>query len=88
MRRQKDSDFAQYSYRDDTRIGGSGSYKPNWASTLHLALTDKAAPQGESPEYKLLVGAAGQMPALLQQKIRGQIQTSSASGHPWVRRSR
>ena len=79
MRRQTDSDFAQYIYRDYTRIGGSGGYEPNEASILHLALTYKAAPQGESPEYQLLVGAAGQMPALLQQQIRGQIQTAAAA---------
>jgi L-amino acid dehydrogenase len=88
MRRQTDSEFAQYIYRDYTRIGGSGGCEPNEASILQLALTDEAAPQGESPEYKHLVGAAGQVPALLQQQIRGQIQTASASEHPWVQRSR
>ena len=79
MRRQTDSDFARYIFRDYTRIGGSGGYEPNAASILHLALTYKAAPQGETPEYKLLVGGAGQMPALLQQQIRGPILTSAAA---------
>jgi monoamine oxidase len=79
MRRQTDSDFAQYIFRDYTRIGGSGGYEPNAASILHLALTYKAAPQGETPEYKLIVGGAGQMPALLQQQIRGPILTAAAA---------
>jgi len=29
MRRQTDSEFAQYIYRDYTRVGGSGGYEPN-----------------------------------------------------------
>jgi monoamine oxidase len=57
MRRQTDSDFARYIFRDYARIGGSGGYEPNAASILHLALTYKAAPQGETPEYKLAAPA-------------------------------
>ena len=79
MRRQTDSTFAQYIYRDYTRIGGSGGFDPSESSILHLALIYRAAPQGESPEHALIHGAAGQMPALLQQQIRGQIQTSAAA---------
>ena len=52
MRCQTDSDFAQYTYRDDTRVDVSGGCEPNEASILQLALTDEAAPQGESPERR------------------------------------
>jgi len=79
MRRQTASTFAHYIYGDYTRVGGSGGYEPSNASILHLALTYRAAPQGESPEHDLLVGAAGQIPALLQQQIRGEIQTAAAA---------
>lgn len=79
MRSQTNSELAHYILKWYTRVGGSGGYEPGDASILHLAQTQKASPQSEAPETWLLYGAAGQMPALLAQQLKGTIRTNAAA---------
>ena len=79
MRARSDSELAHYLMAWYTRLGGSGGYEPAEASILHLALTQKAASQADSPETWLLYGAAGQMPELLARQIKGRVHTSAAA---------
>lgn len=79
MRNRTDSELAHYILKWYTRVGGSGGFEPGESSILHLAQTQKASPQGETPENWLLYGAAGQMPGLLAGQIQGQIRTAAAA---------
>ena len=79
MRQRTDSDLAHAILRWYARVGGSGGFETGDASILHLAQTQKASPQGESPETWLLYGAAGQIPQRLADQIRGQIHTNAAA---------
>ena len=78
MSRQTDSELAQFILRWYTRVGGSGGYEPGDSSILHLAQTQKASPQADTPEAWLLYGAAGQIPGMLASQIRGEIRTNAA----------
>ena len=61
------------------RVGGSGGFEPGDASILHLAHTQRIAPQSEAPEQWLLEGAMGQIPALLAGQLRGALHTDAAA---------
>ena len=50
MRSCTDCELAHYILKWYTRVGGSGGYEPGDASILHLAQTQKASPQSETPE--------------------------------------
>ena len=60
------------------RVGGSGGFEPGEASILHLAHTQRIAPQSEAPEQWLLEGAMGQIPGLLARQLRGPLHTEAA----------
>ena len=79
MRSCTDSELAHYILKWYTRVGGSGGYEPGDASILHLAQTQKAAPQSEIPEKWMLYGAVGQIADLLAQQIKGEIRTNAAA---------
>lgn len=79
MRNRTDSELAYHIFKWYTRVGGSGGFEPGDSSILHLAQTQKASPQEETPEQWLLYGAAGQMPELLAGQIKGQIHMSAAA---------
>ncbi|MCT0226217.1 FAD-dependent oxidoreductase [Synechococcus sp. CS-1328] len=79
MRSRTDSELAHYILKWYTRVGGSGGFEPADSSILHLAQTQKASPQAETPEVWLLYGAAGQMPSLLAAQIKGRIRTNAAA---------
>lgn len=57
--------YTEFLPRMIARIGGSGGFEPKDVSTLHMAWTQRVAPQSETPEMWLLCGGAGQIPALL-----------------------
>ncbi len=57
MRSRTDSELAYHLFRWYSRVGGSGGFEPGDSSILHLAQTQKASPQGETPEQWLLYGA-------------------------------
>ncbi len=78
MRSRTDSELAQFIVKWYTRSGGSGGFEPGDSSILHLAQTQKASPQGETPEALLLYGAVGQIPDMLARQIRGKIHTNAA----------
>ena len=78
MSRQTDSELAQFILRWYTRVGGSGGYEPGDSSILHLAQTQKASPQTDTPEALLLYGAVGQIPGMLASQIRGEVRTNAA----------
>jgi L-amino acid dehydrogenase len=61
------------------RIGGAGGFEPSQVSLLHMAWTQSAGPQAETPEYWLLTGGAGQIPTRLYNQIG---QTSIATQAP------
>ena len=79
MRKRTDSELAHAILRWYARVGGSGGFETGDASILHLAQTQKASPQGESPESWLLHGAVGQIPQLLAAKLKGRIHTNAAA---------
>ncbi|MGI0482216.1 flavin monoamine oxidase family protein [Geminocystis sp. CENA526] len=79
MRNRTDSELAHHIFKWYSRVGGSGGFEPGDSSILHLAQTQKASPQEETPEQWLLYGAAGQMPQLLANQIKGMIRTSAAA---------
>ena len=79
MRGETDSELAHYILKWYTRVGGSGGFEPGDSSILHLAQTQKASPQNETPEALLLYGAAGQIPSLLAKQIKGEIRTNAAA---------
>ena len=79
MRQRTDSDLAHAILRWYARVGGSGGFEPGDTSILHLAQTQKASPQGETPENWLLHGAVGQIPGKLASQIKGKIQTNAAA---------
>ena len=79
MRSCTDSELAHYILKWYTRVGGSGGYEPGDSSILHLAQTQKAAPQSEIPEKWMLYGAVGQIADLLAKQIKGQIRTNAAA---------
>jgi len=79
MRSCTDSELAHYILKWYTRVGGSGGYEPGDSSILHLAQTQKASPQSETPEKWMLYGAVGQIADLLAQKIKGDIRTNAAA---------
>lgn len=61
-----------------SRLGGSGGFEPNQVSLLHMAWTQVVGPQSEAPERWLLKGGAGQIPAMLAQKLGDVIVVSAA----------
>jgi L-amino acid dehydrogenase len=73
------SELTHYIFKWYTRVSGSGGFEPGESSMLHLAQTQKACPQGETPEQCLLYGAAGQVPELLADRIKGLIRTNAAA---------
>lgn len=77
MRQRTDSDLAHFILQWYSRVGGSGGFEPGDASILHLAQTQKASPQAESPEAWLLYGAAGQIPAMLAARLKGEVRVST-----------
>lgn len=79
MRQRTDSDLAHAIMRWYARVGGSGGFETGDASILHLAQTQKASPQAETPEAWLLYGAAGQIPERLAAQLKGQIRTNAAA---------
>jgi L-amino acid dehydrogenase len=65
---------AKGSYRNwlstmQSRIGGSGGFEPDQVSLLHMAWTQKAGPQAQTPEKWLLAGGAGQIPERLAKEL-------------------
>ena len=52
-----------------SRIGGAGGFEPSQVSLLHMAWTQRVGPQSETPEYWLLCGGAGQIPAILHTQL-------------------
>ena len=79
MRQRTDSELAHAILRWYARVGGSGGFEPGDTSILHLAQTQKASPQSDTPETWLLYGAAGQIPGKLASQIKGRIQTNAAA---------
>lgn len=51
------------------RIGGSGGFEPSQVSLLHMAWTQKVGAQAATPEFWLMQGGAGQIPARLLDEI-------------------
>jgi monoamine oxidase len=52
-----------------SHIGGSGGFEPEQVSLLHMAWSQKVAPQSETPEKWLLKGGAGQIPEKLEEQL-------------------
>jgi L-amino acid dehydrogenase len=69
--------FARFVLTQQALIGGSGAFEPAEASLLHFLYTNRQAPQAEAPETDLFHGAAGQIPALIKDKITGSIVLNS-----------
>lgn len=70
---QTSSAFAKWVVGFMARIGGSGAFEPDAASLLHMAWTQSQGPQSDSPEARLLVGGAGQVPPKLASGLAGRI---------------
>jgi len=60
-----------------SRIGGSGGFEPDEVSLLHMAWTQRVAPQSEAPEKWLINGGAGQIPAILANQLKKSIVLSA-----------
>lgn len=60
-----------------SRIGGSGGFEPSEVSLLHMAWTQRVAPQSDAPEKWLIDGGAGQIPAMLANDIHNHIVLSA-----------
>ncbi len=52
-----------------SHVGGAGGFEPDKVSLLHMAWTQKVAPQSETPEKWLLLGGAGQIPKRLADEL-------------------
>jgi monoamine oxidase len=71
------SDYSLWLSTMQSRIGGSGGFEPSQVSLLHMAWTQKAGPQSETPEKWLLVGGAGQIPPILAGKLKEKVVTNA-----------
>ena len=61
LERQGAGELARYPFSWFTRVGGSGGFEPYESSLLHLAWTQAAAPQHETPEAWLVEGGTFQV---------------------------
>jgi len=52
-----------------SHVGGAGGFEPDKVSLLHMAWTQKVAPQSQTPEKWLLLGGAGQIPKRLADEL-------------------
>lgn len=69
IRRQTDSEMARAVLGVAANTQGATNTAPTWTSVLHIARQLAAAPQVDTPEKWMVVGAAGQLPALLARDI-------------------
>lgn len=69
-----EGDYTQWLPTMQARIGGSGGFEPKCVSVLHMAWTQRVGAQGETPEQWLLFGGAGQIPPILAEGLKGDIE--------------
>ncbi len=77
LERQGASELAGYPLAWLARMGGSGGFEPHESSILHLAWSQAAAPQQETPEAWLVQGGAAQVAERLAHELAGLIQLSA-----------
>lgn len=66
--------LARYPFSWFTRVGGSGGFEPHESSLLHLAWSQAAAPQHETPEAWLIEGGAFQVADSLARQLGDAVQ--------------
>lgn len=69
LRQQAAGELARYPFSWLTRVGGSGGFEPYESSLLHLAWSQAAAPQHETPEAWLVEGGAFQVAGRLASEL-------------------
>jgi monoamine oxidase len=71
-------ELARFPFRWFTRVGGLGGFEPHESSLLHLAWSQAAAPQHETPEAWLVKGGAFQVADHLARQLVDDLQLRAA----------
>jgi len=74
LEQQGAGDLARYPFSWFTRVGGSGGFEPHESSMLHLAWSQAAAPQHETPEAWLVEGGTFQVADRLAEQLGDDLQ--------------
>lgn len=68
-----EKDYMSWLSAFQARIGGAGGFEPEEVSALHMAWTQKAGPQKDTPEKWLIEGGAGQIAPMLADTLSKDI---------------
>jgi len=73
LERQGAAELAAYPFAWLCRVGGSGGFEPHESSILHLAWSQRVAPQHEAPETWLVEGGIAQLAGRLAAELAGHL---------------
>lgn len=80
LQQQGAGELARYPFSWFTRVGGSGGFEPYESSVLHLAWSQAAAPQHETPEAWLVEDGTVQVADHLARELKDVLQLRSPVG--------